>query len=144
MAFMGLITWVAIYMYHIAHLKVYVDDAFSFDWACDLMYYEPCDSFFPSKQTQLLGIPQKKEKQEFRAVLHIIGLEVDPNTMTVTMDYGSHKKLLTLIHDFSITGKKYTLREFQGIAGHINWALNVFPLLHPGLCSLYQNCWKRP
>ena len=143
MAFMGLVTWVAIYVYHIAHLKVYVDDAFSFERAHDTMYYEPYDSYLPSKQTRLLhlwdelGIPHKKDKQEFGTVLRIIGFEVDPNAMTVTMDYNSRKELLTLIRDFAITGKKRTLKEFQRIAGHINWALNVFPLLRPGLSALY-------
>ena len=143
MAFMGLVMWVAIYVYHIAHLKVYVDDAFLFERACDTMYYAPYDLFFPSKQTQLLhlwdklGIPHEKEKQEFGSVLRIIGFEVDPNAMTVTMDYSSRKELLSLIHDFAITGKKCTLKEFQRIAGHINWALNVFPLLRPGLSALY-------
>ena len=29
------------------------------------------------------------------------------------------------------------MRDFQHIAGHLNWALNVYPHLRPGLCALY-------
>ena len=143
MVFMGLVTWITIYVYHIAHLKVYMDDTFSFKVASNSTYYEPYRSFFPSKQTQLLhlwdelGILHEKEKQEFGLVLCIISFQVDPNAMTVTMDHNSRKELLTLICNFAIAGKKCTLKEFQHITGHINWALNVFPLLRPGLSAVY-------
>ena len=89
---MGLVTWITIYIYHIAHLKVYVDDAFSFEVASDSMYYEPYHSFSPSKQTHLLclwdelDIPHEKEKQEFGPVLRIIGFQVNLNAMTIMMD----------------------------------------------------------
>ena len=107
------------------------------------MYYKPYDSFFLSKQTwrlhlwDELGIPHKKEKQEFGSVLCIISFKVNPNTMMVIMDYSSRKELLSLIRDFAITWKKHILKKFQCIVGHINWVLNVFPLLHPGLSALY-------
>ena len=29
------------------------------------------------------------------------------------------------------------MRDFQGIAGDLNWGLNVYPYLRPGLCALY-------
>ena len=29
------------------------------------------------------------------------------------------------------------MRDFQRIAGHLNWAPNVYPFLRPGLCALY-------
>jgi len=61
--------------------------------------------------------------------LHIIGFEVDPTAMSITMDIDACRDLIELIHIFSIAGKKCTLKEFQRIAGHVNWALNVFPLL---------------
>jgi hypothetical protein len=143
MAFMSLVTWIAIYVYLIAHLKNYVDDAFSFELASELQYYAPYDTFYPSKQARLLrlwdelGIPHDKEKQEFGPVLRIIGFEVNPNAMTVTMDADGRRELIELIHSFAVTGKRRTLKEFQRVAGHINWALNVFPLLKPGLSALY-------
>jgi hypothetical protein len=54
--------------------------------------------------------------------LHIIGFEVDPNAMTVTMDADAHIELIELIRSFAVAGKKRTLKEFQQIAGHVNWA----------------------
>lgn len=124
MVFMGLVTWITIYVYYITHLKVYMDDTFSFEVASDSMYYEPYHSFSPSKQTRLLclwdelGIPHEKEKQEFGPVLRITGFQVDPNAMAVTMDHESHEELLTLIHNFAVARKKHTLKEFQHITGH--------------------------
>ena len=143
MAFMGLVTWIAIYVWSIAHLKDYVDDAFSFERQSERTYYSPYKSFYPTKQARLLqlwdelGIPHDKEKQEFGTVLRIIGFEVDPNAMTVSMDLNARGELIEQIRIFAVAGKKRTLKEFQRIAGHVNWALNVFPLLKPGLLAVY-------
>ena len=57
--------------------------------------------------------------------------------MMVTMDIDACKELITLICNFTIIGKKCTLKEFQHIASHVNWALNVFPLLQPSLSAVY-------
>jgi hypothetical protein len=57
--------------------------------------------------------------------------------MTVTMDADARKELIQLICAFAIMGRKHTLKEFQRIIGHINWALNGFPLLKPGLSAIY-------
>jgi hypothetical protein len=57
--------------------------------------------------------------------------------MTVTMDIDAHNDLMQLINNFAIAGRKPTLREFQCIAGHVNWAFNVFSLLKPGLLAIY-------
>ena len=144
MAFMGLVTWIAIYVYLIPHLKDYVDDTFSFERVNDTLYYAPYQSMYPAKQTHLLqlwdelGIPHDKDKQEFGSTLRIIGLEVDPNAMTVTMDVDARNDLTQLISNFAIASRKRTLREFQCIAGHMNWAFNVFPLLKPGLSAIYS------
>ena len=34
-------------------------------------------------------------------------------------------------------GVKYALKDFQWLAGWYNWALNIFPLLRPGLANIY-------
>ena len=123
----------------IAHLKDYVDDAFSFELADNVLYYLPYNAYYPAKQIHLLqlwdelGILHDWSKQEFGPTLRIIGLEVDPNAMTVTMDIDSRNDLIHLIHMFAIAGKKCTLKEFQHISRHVNWALNVFPLLKHNL-----------
>lgn len=33
--------------------------------------------------------------------------------------------------------RRRSLRDFQGLAGHIIWALNIYPLLRPALCNIY-------
>ena len=128
----------------ITHLKDYIDDTFSFELADNVLYYLQYEAYYPAKQAHLLqlwdklGIPHDRSKQEFGPTLHIIGLEVDPNAMMITMDINSHNDLIQLIHMFAIARKKHTLKEFQCIAGHVNWALNVFPLLKPGLLAIYS------
>ena len=142
-AFMGLVMWVTLYVYSIDHLKDYVDDIFSFEWADWLLYYPPYQAMYPARQACLLqlwddlGIPHDQGKQEFGPVLHIIRLEVDPNSMTVTMDINTQNELNQLISNFVVAGRKCTLIEFQCIAGHMNWAFNIFPLLKPGLSAIY-------
>ena len=144
MAFMSLVTWVALYVFSIDHLKDYVDNSFSFERADQLIYYLLYQATYPVKQAQLLqlwdalGIPHNQGKQEFRPVLHIIGLEVDPNTMTITMDVDTRNELTQLISTFAIASRKHTLKEFQRIASHMNWAFNVFLLLKPGLSTVYS------
>jgi hypothetical protein len=34
-------------------------------------------------------------------------------------------------------GTRCTLREFQQLAGWVNWSFNVFPLLKPALSNVY-------
>jgi hypothetical protein len=143
MAFMGLVVWIAIYVHQIEHLKDYVDDLYSFEVESNMLFYEPYNRSFPTKQTRLLllwdelGIPHSLEKQEFGSVLSIIGFLVDPNAMTVTMSAESRADLVSVIRIFAVRGKRRTLKEFQRVAGHINWAFNVFPLLKPGLSAVY-------
>ena len=112
MAFMGLATWIAIYVCRIPHLKDYVDDTFSFELQSNRLYYEPYQCFFPAKQTHLLrlwdelGIPHDKSKQEFGTTLRIISFVVDPNAMTVTMDTDQRRDLVDLIRTFAVPGKR--------------------------------------
>ena len=58
------------------------------------------------------------------------------------MSHGSFSENLCLglsggLGDFALHGTRRPLRDFQHIAGYLNWALNVYPYLHPGLCVLY-------
>jgi hypothetical protein len=143
-SFIGLVTWAAIHIEGINDLLTYVDDCFSWDFADNLLYYEPYDTFYPAKQTRLLqlwdsiGLPHEKEKQVFGETLTIIGLEVDPNAMTITMPAQARSDLITAIRAFARPGQRRPLREFQQLGGWINWALNAFPLLRPGLSLLYS------
>ena len=63
------------------------------------------------------------------------------------MSHGSFSENLCLglsggLGDFALHGTRRPLRDFQHIAGYLNWALNVYPYLHPGLCDLCQKSWQ--
>ena len=88
-----------------------------------------------------LGIPHKEKKQVFGANLTIIGIDVDANNLTLTLPSENRMELVALLSDFSRapekSGVRYSLREFQHLAGWFNWALNVYPLLKPALSNIY-------
>jgi hypothetical protein len=58
--------------------------------------------------------------------------------MTVTMSQPKRSKLIEACTAFTVRGSHKTLRGFQKLQGWINWALNVYPHLHPALCELYH------
>ena len=53
------------------------------------------------------------------------------------MDLDARRELIEQIHIFAVARKKCTLKEFQWITGHVNWALNAFLLLKHGLSAVY-------
>jgi hypothetical protein len=91
-----------------------------------------------------LGIPHKEKKQVFGSPLTIIGFEVNPNTMTITLP---EKAKLDLIRDIEIwidkprkgshNEGKFKISRWQSFTGWFNWALNVFPWLRPALNRVY-------
>jgi len=96
-AFMELVLWIVIFVKGIPDLFTYVDDTFSWEFADNTLWYEPYHKFLPTKQACLLllwdelCIPHEEAKQISDTSLMIIGLDVDPNAMTITMpDQASH------------------------------------------------------
>ena len=142
-AFMSLVIWIAIFKLSIYFLYIYVDDSFSFEDKRELEWYAPYKKQFPSKLVKLLrlwdaiGLPHEERKQIFGLELPIIGFDVDPNAMRVQMSDESRLLLIQSIIDFAQRGSRRALRDFQRLAGHLNWALNVYPMLRPGLSALY-------
>lgn len=147
--FMALVVWIANNIWKLKRIKVYTDDSFSFEELTRTKFYDPYGEFFPESQTLLLelfdelGVPHDRPKQEFGMKLTIIGFEVDPNAMTFTMSETARGELREEILDFCrVPSKKKsvrrTLKQFQRIAGWINWSLNVFPLLKPALSNIYE------
>ena len=57
--------------------------------------------------------------------------------MRVRMSEESKLQLITTVRDFALHGTRCPLRDFQRVAGYLNWGLNVYPYLRPGLCALY-------
>lgn len=85
----------------------------------------------------LLNIPHDNEKQLWGPILTIIGFEVNANSIMITMPQSSRTDLIATITDFAIPGRRLPLSSFRQLAGWINWALNAYPLLLPGLSALY-------
>jgi hypothetical protein len=142
--FFSLVLWIAIHVKHILDLFAYVDDAFSWEFADHITFYPPYQKFLPTKQAQLLslfddlGVPHEERKQVFGSPLQIIGFEVDPNSMTITMPIAARDELVSAIRAFANPRQRRSLKDFQRLAGWVNWALNVYPLLRPGLSSIYE------
>ena len=66
--------------------------------------------------------------------------------MTVTIPDDARAKLLSSISDFVNivnTDRRHTLREFQALAGYVNWALNVYLLGRPGLSTPYSKIARK-
>jgi hypothetical protein len=141
---MRLVIWIATVVKFIEDLLAYVDDTYSWGFTDDLTWYEPYRKFLPSKQASLLllwdeiGVPHEEDKQVFGETLTIIGMDVDPNAMTITMPQIACNDLVLALCDFSRPNQCRTLCEFQRLAGWMNWALNAYPLLCPGLSVLYE------
>lgn len=142
-SFFSLVIWIAIFVRQILDLFAYVDDCYGFDRASNMLWYEPYQKLMPAKQVHLLklwdelGIPHSVEKQKFGGVLTIIGFEVDVNAMTITLPAASKADLIKAIDQFAVVGRRPRLADFQALAGWINWALNVYPLLRPCLSGMY-------
>ncbi|KAF8580167.1 hypothetical protein K439DRAFT_1265635, partial [Ramaria rubella] len=141
----GLIIWIAIHVIHVTDLLHYMDDTWSYEMNETLTLYEPYESYYPLKQVQLLrlwdilGLPHSKDKQVFGSRLEIVGLHIDPRAMKITMVPNCKLELCSVICSFidTTTGRRRPLVEWQRLLGWINWALNVYPLLKPGLQSSY-------
>jgi hypothetical protein len=142
---MGLVVWIAIYIYNIEDLLHYMDSAWSYDTNPILQYYALYDTYYPSKQVRLLtlwdkiGLPHEKQKQEFGPSLMIIGLSLDPCEMSITMPATAKAELVAAVCKFINTSssRRHALVEWQRLLGRINWAINAFPLIRPGIQSSY-------
>jgi len=148
-SFISLVLWVAVFKRGLHALKCYVDDHFSCCITGDLEFYPEYEAFMPSDQVSLLqlwdeiNLPHEEDKQICGSCIPIIGFEVDPNAMTVTMSDVKRSELIEACSSFTVHGARKTLREFQKLQGWVNWALNVFPHLRPALCESYQKiCGK--
>jgi hypothetical protein len=146
-AFNSLVTWIGKNEYQVTDLGAYSDDSFGVELARNVTLYEPYGRFMPTNQVTLLklwdrlGVPHKEKKQVFGATLTIIGIEVDANNLTLTLPVQNRLELIALLDEFARTpersGVRYSLRDFQHMAGWFNWALNVYPLLKPALSNVY-------
>ncbi|EIW73791.1 hypothetical protein CONPUDRAFT_23805, partial [Coniophora puteana RWD-64-598 SS2] len=123
---------------------LYVDDNFGTERPGFVRFYIPYGIWLPSSQACILqlwdelGIPHEAKKQLHGTALPIIGFLVNTATMSATMTVESRNALVQFIRDFASENTRRTLRDFQTLAGYVNWALNVYPLLRPGLTAVYE------
>ena len=142
-AFMSLVSWIAKRKRNIELLGTYSDDSFRPDLANNLVFYPPYRKFMPSNQVKLLqlwdeiNLPHKETKQIFGSTLTVIGIQVDANSLSMTMPPNALTELITAICDFITAKRKFTLCKWQRLAGWINWSFNVFPFLRPSLNNFY-------
>jgi len=143
-SFISLVLWIAVFKRSLRALKCYVDDHFSFCITGDLEFYNKYEAFLPSDQVHLLqlwdeiNLPHDEQKQICGTSIPIIGFQVDPNAMSVTMSTVKQTELIDACTAFTVRGARKTLREFQKLQGWVNWALHVFPYLRPALCESYH------
>ena len=139
----GLLCWLAIRKLGILSLHVYMDDFFGWDFEDNLIMYH--GKLRPRQQVQLLlfweaiQCPFEDKKQEHGNPLKIIGFWVDANQGSLSLPPSSLVDIVDKIKAFLATpNRKPTLREWQRLAGHLNWLLNVLPWARPALTALYH------
>ena len=142
-SFMSLVSWIAKKKCNIELLGMYSDDSFGPEHEHNVTWYTPYWKFMPTNQARILqlwdkiNLPHKEKKQVYRSVLTIIGIEVYANTLTMLMPPDSSWDLIAVINDFINSHWKFSLKEWQRLAGWINWSFNIFPLLRPALNNFY-------
>lgn len=111
-SFDGLVMWIAKNERKIPDLWTYMDDSFGVDEYGNMVWYHRYGKNMPANQVKLLslwddlGIPHEPHKQIFRVRLTVIGIEVDANSLTLTLPKESLDNLLEELQSFTSWSKK--------------------------------------
>ena len=117
-SFISLVLWIAVFKRGLLALKCYIDDHFSFCITGDLDLDDKYEAFMLSDQVHLLqlwdeiGLLHEESKQISGLSIPIIGFEVDPNALTVTMADARKSALVSTCTAFTVRGAHKTLQEF--------------------------------
>ena len=147
-SFDSLVAWIAKNVKLIQFILDYMDDSSGCNKKGDTMFYPPYARNLPTDQCRLLllwdelGIPHKPHKQISGSPLTIIGIDVDPNEMTMTLPSESKENLTAELRLWASKPPRnasgsFKLKYWERLAGWFNWALNVYPLLRPALNNVY-------
>ena len=153
-SFNSLVAWIAKYVKFIEYILDYVNNSSGCNLQGDTLYYEPYDMHFPKHQTQLLllwdelGIPHKLRKQVNGNPLTIISINVDTQKMTLTLPDNAKKRLVDELKFWiqkppKLSSGSFKLKYWEQMAGWFNWALNMYPLLHPALNNVYTKTTRK-
>jgi hypothetical protein len=130
----GLICWIGIRKFMILDLFVYMDDFFGWDYEDDMVYYR--GQWRPGRQVKLLqfwehiSCPFDDKKQKHGRELKIIGFWLNIEDGSISLPPSSIADIVDKINQFlSTPNRKPLLREWQRLAGHLNWLLNVLPCI---------------
>jgi hypothetical protein len=121
----------------------YMDDNYGVEFADQMSWYEPYQKTYPKAQADLLrlwdrlGIPHEEKKQVYGEVIEIIGFLVDPNAMSISLSEERRQKVVDYIEWF-ISQSRISVKDCMELTGYLNWTLNVFPLLKPGINPLWD------
>ena len=138
----ALVAWVVKHMRSVEDL-IYVDDSFGIEDEGEVLWYAPYECELPRQQVKLLelwdelGIPHKQEKQVHGKKLTVLGIAVDVEEMSFKLTEEARVHLMKELEEWSQRGVRKRVKEWQRVAGWINWALNVYPLLRPALNNIY-------
>jgi len=130
-----------------------MDDFFGLDFEGSEVFYH--GKLCPKSQVQLLlfwefiSCPFEDKKQEFGPELKVIGFWVDANRGSISLALDSISDIQGQICGFlNHPSWSPALRDWQQLAGHLNWLLNVLPWGRPALSELYRkirgklNSWR--
>jgi hypothetical protein len=99
-SFNSLVAWIAKHIKGIEYISRYVDDSSGCNLFGNVAHYYPYDANLLSDQFKLLllwdklSISYKHHKQVHGSPLTIIGIQVDPNAMELTLPNASKTQLL--------------------------------------------------
>lgn len=124
----ALLCWVGSVKLGIDELHVYMDDFYGWDFRQNLVHFH--HQLRPSRQVQLLIFwdeilcPYEDKKQESGVTLKIIGFWVDIIRGSISLSSESIEALVIDISTFlSSPNRKAALRDWQHLAGSLNWSL---------------------
>ena len=131
-SFMSLLIWIAWYYYHLS-LYVYMDDVYGYSLCTE----NECFSIQQQLWLDLLAdlnIPVSLEKNVLSSLASILGIEVDCNAMTITLDSTARQKLVDyLVAIAAKPSQSISVKQWSSIAGWLNWAASPLPYLRPFL-----------
>jgi hypothetical protein len=120
-----------------------MDDYFGWDYEDNMIFYH--GQWWPGRQVKLLrfwehiSCPFDDEKQKHGRQLKIIGFWVNIEDGSISLSPSSITDIVEKINQFMLTpNRKPLLRDWQRLAGHLNWLLNVLPWGRPALSELYH------
>ena len=120
-----------------------MDDFFGWDLALNMVFFQ--GRLHLKHQVQLLlfwestRCPYDLNKQDHGSSLEIIAFWAEINKGTITLSLDSVAIIIDKIKSFlSVSSRQQPLREWQHLAGHLNWVLNVLPWGQPVLSELYR------